>query len=182
MNTLNKFVVMEGIMGSGKTTLAKMLSEEIGGTYYNTPERFRNMRPFADNSLSLEARYYFYLSLNTQVSFEVGELLKEGPVVCDKYIWSTFCYHKSFGLNISEFPQIDIILPDFCFLICCDDNIRLERLSRRDPINDYSKDFKRQESERMCLMEFKKVLSKNMVDNSLNNPQIALSKILTKIN
>jgi dTMP kinase len=173
---------MEGIMGSGKTTLAKMLSEEIGGVYYNTPESFHNMRPFADNSLSLEARYYFYLSLNMQVSFEVAQLLKKGPVVCDKYIWSTFCYHKTFGLDISEFPQIDIISPDFCFLIFCDDNIRLERLSRRDPVNDYSKDFKRQESERMCLLEFKKVLSDSLIDNSSDNPQVALSKILSTVN
>jgi thymidylate kinase len=182
MKRPNKFIVMEGIMGSGKTKLARMLAERIDGVYYNTPESFRKMRPLADNSLSLEARYYFYLSLNIQVSLEVGELLKESPVVCDKYIWSTFCYHKTFGLNISEFPKLDILLPDFCFLIFCEDKIRLDRLSVRDPINDYSKDFKRQESERKCFKELKKVLPDNIIDNSLGDPQIAFSQILNKIN
>lgn len=182
MNTRNKFVVMEGIMGSGKTTLAKMLAEELGGFYYNTPESFLEMRPIADSEFSLEARYFFYLSLNMQVSSEVSELLKEKPVICDKYIWSTFCYHKTFGLNIPEFPRPDILLPDFCFLVFCDDNTRLERISRRDPINDYSKDTERQRLERRCLVEFKKVLPDSIIDNSLNEPRAAHSQIIARIN
>jgi len=182
MYTINKFIVMEGIMGSGKTTLAKMLAESLDGVYYNTPESFRNMRPLADSSLSLEARYYFYLSLNMQVSSEVGELLKEKPVVCDKYIWSTICYHKTLGLNISDFSLPNIIIPDFCFLIFCKDDIRLQRISLRDPVIDYSKDVKRQYIERQCLVEFKKVLPDVIIDNSSDDPQIAFSQILNKIN
>lgn len=115
MYTQNKFIVLEGIMGSGKTTLAKMLAERLNGVYYNTPASFREIRPMADEGLSIKARYYFYLSLNSQTSLEVGELLKEKTVICDKYIWSTFCYHKTFGLNLSCFPQLDILMPDFCF-------------------------------------------------------------------
>lgn len=181
MYTQNKFVVLEGIMGSGKTTLAKMLAEELGGIYYNTPASFREMRLVADRNLSLEARYYFYLSLNLQVASEVSDLLKEKSVICDKYIWSTFCYHKALGLNISCFPPLDILMPDFCFLVFCENRTRLERISRRDPINDYSKDFIRQESERRCLEEFRRVLPDAMVDNSSDNPQKAFSKILTLI-
>ncbi len=181
MHTQNKFIVLEGIMGSGKTILAKMLAEKLDGVYYNTPTSFREMRPVADRSLSIEARYYFYLSLNLQVSSEVGELLKKKPVICDKYIWSTFCYHKTLGLNLSCFPQLNILMPDLCFLIFCEDRIRLERISKRDPSNDYSKDFIRQESERRCLEEFKRVLPGTMIDNSLDNPQNAFSQILTRI-
>jgi len=182
MHAQNKFIVMEGIMGSGKTTLAKMLAEKLNGVYYNTPTSFLEMRPVADKSLSLEARYYFYLSLNLQVSSEVRELLKEKPVICDKYIWSTYCYHKILGLNLSCFPKLDIIMPDFCFLIFCENGIRLERISKRDPANDFSKDFVRQEMERRCWEEFKRVLPDIMIDNSLDNPQNAFPKILTRIN
>jgi thymidylate kinase len=117
MHTQNKFIVLEEIMKSGKTVLSKMLAEKLNGVYYNTPTSFREMRPVADKSLSLKAGYYFYLSLNLQVSSEVSELLKEKTVICDKYIWSTFCYHKTFGLNLSCFPKLDILMPDFCFLI-----------------------------------------------------------------
>lgn len=181
MPNKNKFIVFEGIMGSGKTTLAKMLAEKLGGVYYNTPISFREMRHMVDKTLSLEARYYFYLSLNLQVSTEVAELLEEKPVVCDKYIWTTFCYHKSLGLDLSSFPKLDILMPDFCFLIFCKDQIRLERVSKRDPINDYSKDFVRQESERRCLEEFKRVLPDAIIDNSLDDPDKAFSQILTRI-
>jgi len=181
MSTQNKFIVLEGITGSGKTTLAKMLAKKLDGVYYNTPISFRKMRQVADKSLSIEARYYFYLSLNLQVSSEVIELLKNKLVICDKYIWSTFCYHKTLGLNFSGFPQLDILMPDFCFLIFCKDRIRLERISKRDPINDYSKDFIRQELERKCLEEFKRALPDAMIDNSLDNPQNAFSQILTRI-
>lgn len=181
MCTQNRFIVLEGIMGSGKTTLAKMLAERLGGVYYNTPASFREIRSLADRSLSIEARYYFYLSLNLQVSSEVSELLREKPVICDKYIWSTFCYHKTLGLDLSCFPQLNILMPDFCFLIFCENQIRLERISKRDPINDYSKDYIRQESERRCLEEFKRVLPNVIIDNSSDNPQNAFSKILTII-
>lgn len=181
MHAQNKFIVLEGIMGSGKTTLAKMLADKLSGVYYNTPASFREMRPVADEGLSLEARYHFYLSLNLQVSSEVSELLKKKPVICDKYIWSTFCYHKTRGLNLANFPQLDILMPDFCFLIFCENGIRLERISRRDPTNDYSKDFARQEMERRCWEEFKRVLPNTMIDNSIDNPQNAFSQILTRI-
>lgn len=170
---------MEGIMGSGKTTLAHMLANELGGVYYNTPESFKVMRVIADRELSLQARYQFYLSLNMQVSQEVKGLLRDNIVVCDKYVWSTYCYHKAFGLDIPNFPELDIIFPDSCFLICCDDEVRLGRISRRDPFNDYSKDFKRQENERRCLGEYKKVLPDCVIDNSFNDPKVALSKILS---
>lgn len=181
MHTRNKFIVLEGIMGSGKTTLAKMLAEKLNGVYYNTPISFREMRPVADKSLSLKARYYFYLSLNLQVSLEVSELLKEKPVICDKYIWSTFCYHKTLGLNFSWLAQLDILMPDFCFLIFCENQIRLERISKRDPINDYSKNFTRQEAERRCWEEFKRVLPDAIIDNSLDGPLNAFSQIITRI-
>lgn len=168
-------------MGSGKTTLAKMLAEKLGGVYYNTPPSFREMRPLVDKTLSLKARYYFYLSLNLQASAEIAELLEEKPVICDKYIWTTFCYHKSLGLDLSCFPQIDILMPDSCFLIFCKDRIRLERISKRDPLDDHSRDFVRQESERRCWEEFKRVLPDAVIDNSLDDPHHAFSQILTRI-
>ncbi|MFA5935196.1 MAG: AAA family ATPase [Candidatus Paceibacterota bacterium] len=181
MHTQNKFIVLEGTMGSGKTTLAKMLAERLGGVYYNTPASFRESRPVADKCLSIKARYHFYLSLNFQVSSEIGELLKEKTVVCDKYIWSTFCYHKTFGLNLPYFHKLDILMPDFCFLIICEDQVRLERISKRDPTNDYSKDFVRQESERRCLDEFKSVLPDVIIDNSSDGPQKAFFEIISII-
>lgn len=181
MSTQNKFIVLEGIMGSGKTTLARMLVEKLDGYYYNTPKSFHEMRLVADRYLSIEARYHFYLSLNLQVSSEVKELLKKKPVICDKYVWSTFCYHKALGLNLSCIPRLDILMPNFCFLVFCEDRIRLDRISKRDPTNDYSKDFMRQELERKCLEEFKKALPNMVIDNSLDDPQNAFLKILTKI-
>ncbi len=177
----NKFIVIEGISGSGKTTISRRLASELGGYYYSTPECYQKLRPIADNILTLQERLRFYLSLNLQTFFEISDLLEKKGVVCDKYVWTTICYHRAMGLIFPDSIYPKIFYPDFCFLLLCDDQKRLRRISKRDPINDLSKDTNRQTLERKCLVEFKKRLSHCIVDNSIDDPLIATNTILQKI-
>ena len=184
---LNKFIVLEGISGSGKTEIGTRLAECISAQYYTTPPAlFRNLREEADKSLCVEARFLFYLSSVVQASWEIGKILETQSVVCDKYIWSTICYHSVFGINI-DLPLLNVYRqPDYVFLIVCDEEKRLERLRvRRLRSNgrfvvDKEKYNRRQEMERRCLIEFRKYIQSE-IDNTPDGPYNAVGQILANM-
>lgn len=182
---LNKFIVLEGISGSGKTEIGMKLAERISARYYATPPAlFRQIRREADKNLCMEARFLFYLSSIVQASCEISKILETQNVVCDKYIWSTICYHSVFGLKVELPPPETYRHPDHVFLIVCDDQKRLERLrlGRGFVRNDDNKEKYdlRQETERRCLIEFRKYI-KTEIDNNLEDSCHAVNQILAQI-
>lgn len=181
----NKFIVLEGISGSGKTELCTRLSQQISGQYYTTPpDLYRRIRSEADKTLDLRSRFLFYLSSVVQASAEINEILKVRSVVCDKYIWSTICYHTVLGLNMNgTLSGIDILKPDHVFLVVCEEEKRLERLRNRagrgSVVNQQQYEL-RQARERRCLIEFRKHIQQE-IDNSIDGPQHAINRILSMI-
>ena len=181
----HKFIVLEGISGSGKTEIGMKLAERISARYYTTPPAlFRQIRREVDKNLCIEARFLFYLSSVIQASCEIGKILETQSVVCDKYIWSTICYHSVFGLKV-ELPQPETYLqPDHVFLVVCNDQKRLERLRLgrgfvRGDKNKEKYDL-RQYTERRCLIEFRKYI-KTEIDNTLDDSCHAVNQILARI-
>lgn len=175
------FVVVEGISGSGKTEISKRLAQQILAKYYATPPQpFSKMREEVDRKLSLESRFLFYLSSVAHASWEIGDLLKTQSVICDKYFWSTLCYHTVYGLEIKEVFDHLYRKPDYVFLMVCEENIRLHRLHTRSPVKDVGKFNLRQEMERRCLIEFQRHIQHH-IDNSDDDPQVAVKQILKTI-
>ena len=180
--TGHKFIVLEGISGSGKTELGKLLAQQTSSQYYATPpEAFRSSRKLVDEGVTLEARFWFYLASIVQASREIEALLRTGRVVCDKYILSTICYHRALGLDVALPQEIRYFEPDHTFLIYCDDKVRLGRLrASRGPITDRRKYDCRQEMERRCLAELR-THHLQEINNTLDGPQHAVDQILANI-
>ncbi|MCL4397430.1 AAA family ATPase [Patescibacteria group bacterium] len=176
-----KFIVLEGISGSGKTAVGKLLSQQISAEYYHTPpEMFEKMREEAQRTLDLESRFLFYLASTMQASREISSILETQNVVCDKYIWTTICYHKVYGLDV-QLPKPDTYRqPDYAFLIVCQEDKRLLRLQARGTYNYGIPIEKRQWSERQCLEEFRKH-KLHEIDNTSDNPQNAVNQILATV-
>ena len=62
MQNRNKFIVIEGIDGSGKTTVSKLLSEKLNALMYKTPSwPFSDWRDVIDKTVDIKSRFYFYL-------------------------------------------------------------------------------------------------------------------------
>jgi thymidylate kinase len=176
-----KFIVLEGISGSGKTELGTRLSRQISAQYYTTPPAmFRTIREEADRILCLKSRFLFYLSSVVQASWEISKILENQSVACDKYIWSTICYHRVYGLNVMMPHSTFYLQPDYSFLVVCEEEKRLERLLHRGIIKDREQYYLRQELERRCLVEFRKYLQQE-IDNTTDGPQHAVDKILAVI-
>lgn len=179
---VKQFIALEGISGSGKTELGKLLSQQISAQYYTTPpEAFRLSRKDIDENACLESRFLFYLASVVHASYEISKILKTRSVVCDKYIWSTICYHTTLGLNIKIPQWATYIQPDHTFLIVCDNNVRLKRLRLRcGPIMNKERYEIRQQMEQRCLIEHRKHWLRE-IDNTTDGPQHAVDQILAAI-
>lgn len=176
----NKFIVLEGISGSGKTELGNRLAQQISAMYYTTPPTlFQPLRKSVDDIACMEARFLFYLASVVQASHEISKILESQSVVCDKYIMSTICYHTVFGLNVAIPSSTSYLQPDVTFLITCSEEIRIKRLYNRG-VEIGSKHDLQQPIERRCLIEFRK-RALCEIDNTSDNPQLAVEKMLSII-
>ena len=177
----NKFIVLEGISGSGKTELGKRLAQQISAKYYTTPPTmFSSLRKVVDEKACLGSRFLFYLASIVQASCEISKILETQSVVCDKYILCTLCYHRVYGLDVTVQPAT-YLQPDLIFLIVCDDEVRIKRLhSSREIIKNQEEYDLQQQMERRCLVEFRKHIQCE-IDNTTDDPQHAIDRILAII-
>ena len=125
----NKFIVLEGIDGAGKSTVSRLLADSIGATLIRTPQRgFSDARTLIDEEAELQSRFFFYLSTVLFASEKIKRLLKDSHVVCDRYIVSTLGYHKSLGLDLKfDLSSIELTKPDFTFFLRLDDEDERQR-------------------------------------------------------
>ena len=185
----NKLIIFEGIDGVGKTTLSKLLQnklEKLGFKtvrYEDIEEKnsgFNQIKPFIKTQVPIDSSLLFYIASAIYKSQQIKELLKHNWVICDRYIYSTFAYHKIRNANMSLIPdmkRIPIRLPDFLFLIKVNDAIRLKRTKARSDNNAY--DFKIKTSSNLIgkmekeLEEFKPII----IDNSYSTPTDIIKEI-----
>ncbi|MEK7478263.1 MAG: AAA family ATPase [Patescibacteria group bacterium] len=172
------FIVLEGLNGVGKTTISKLLVERLNGIYITTPSSiFQTGRVLVDKSADPIARFLFYLAGVYQTSIEIAEIIGSGQtIVCDRYYHSTVCSNRAAGLDV-EIPQfVNLIQPDFTFLVTCEQNIRLSRLSKRGMgINDIRE--RKDDIEQRTVEEFRKFRLIE-VDNTISSPIVAVEAII----
>lgn len=149
----NKFIVFEGIDGSGKTTLAKMLSDYLftrkDGAVLHTQEPtdsvlgLRIIRGILNGSI--EAKPYEIASLFA--TDRIQHLYREngiipwlsggGYVVCDRYILSSIVY-QGYNYNIIDYVNFlnrEFIRPGVTFYINVDVDTAMERICVRDDVS-----------------------------------------------
>lgn len=175
----NNFIVLEGLSGTGKTTIGKLLAKKIGAGFYKSPgPLFDSIRDKVDKEADLTARFFFYLAGVIQTSRDVSLILKFKPVVCDRYLLTTLCYHRAVGVMIDVPDSLfeSLIKPTHTFLITCEKRKRLIRLyNRRLSYNDEQE--RKLQVEQKFLAEYRKY-GLIELDNSSDDPSVAVEKIL----
>lgn len=92
---MDKFLVIEGTDGSGKTEVSKRLVEKINGNYFFTPpEGYEKIKEYINNVASPEARFLYYLSSVVDVSDKINKSNEKKDSICARYIWSTLVYYS----------------------------------------------------------------------------------------
>lgn len=138
----NKLIVLEGIDGVGKTTIALELKKFIKKRglpviifedYEKKHPGFNSLKPLVKN-IPITGSHFFYIASSIYKSEIIKKLLKKYWVICDRYFYSTNAYHKTKGSNLKITELSDLIKPDYAFLLTLDEKIRQKRVQQKSII------------------------------------------------
>ncbi|XP_050309719.1 UMP-CMP kinase 2, mitochondrial-like [Anthonomus grandis grandis] len=136
-------IVLEGLDGSGKSSMTRTLAKKLHGYKWQTPpESVKALREYFDYNPDLRTAFY---SLGNYIAgYEIGCLLHEKPVFLDRCWNSTtaFALGQSVardptnltlpeeGDDVYKWPD-DLLKPNKVILLQVSEAVRLERHSRR---------------------------------------------------
>ena len=137
------FIVIEGIDGTGKTSVCKSLSEKLGAVNYKTPSgRWQKYRSVVEDRHPF-IRFIYYLLSTVCSSLEISKLLRRNSVVCDRYIHSTWCHHIVYGCRfLKSIPvsRLPVKKPDLIYYLTVTSSEREKRINMRKGNNLKDKD------------------------------------------
>lgn len=130
------FIALEGMDGTGKSTLARALAEALDARLLRTPaDELAHARPDIDAALapSAVATQLFYAATVALASDQARRLMADGrSVVMDRYWASTLAYAQC----RSDQVELDgvartLLTPDLTVYLTADDRVRARRMARR---------------------------------------------------
>ena len=136
MNKRGRFIVIEGIDRSGKTTQSRILSTKDGFQYVRFPNRDTPTGKLIDDYLkgsvemSPQVNHLLFSANRWESINEIESLLDSGiNVVCDRYIYSGIAYSVAKGLDCSwcESSDMGLLQPDVVFYL----DLPIEEASKR---------------------------------------------------
>ena len=180
---LNKkiFIALEGVDGSGKTYVGKELSKKLDAIFYQTPSGFWQRHRGIVENRHPAIRFFFYLLATIHSSFEICRLLKKRPVVCDRYIYSTWCHHIVYGCNFLRYISFSILpikVPDKVYCLYVSTEERERRISIRHANTQKDKDSETLEKVQKAFMQFKEIA---LIDSSNQSKSEVVDMIFNQI-
>jgi len=147
---LNVLIAIEGIDGSGKTTIAKFLEEELRKIGYDVVKfkeptdseygmkirkilKERNLSPREELELFLRDR-------ELDVRDNILPALKSGKIVImDRYYYSTIAYQGALGLDVEEIKELNkkFPKPDLVLILDVRPEKALERIKTKRLLNRF---------------------------------------------
>lgn len=132
------FVVIEGVDGSGKSSVTNFLAEKIGATVTKTPTGlWRKYRNLVENTHPT-LRFIYYTLANYDAGMRIRRSLKKSHVICDRYAHSTKAHHIVYGCRIARLLPLWSIAsrqPDLVYYLTAEKKEREKRISKREENN-----------------------------------------------
>jgi len=184
----NKLIVLEGIDGVGKTTLAlelKKLLQKKGHRVILYEEHeskypgFNSVKNLV-KKMPISGSHLFYLASSVYKSQIIEKLLKKYWVICDRYVYSSNAYHRAMGSKLKVSGPLGIVKPDVAFLITINENIRMSRIKTKRNITKADRVPKRKGSLPYRMEKNLKSMGLVEIDNS-GSLENTLNKIMLEI-
>ena len=186
-----RFIVLEGLDGSGKSTAAELLKQKL--TQPGAPEPFltrepsdgpigRLIRQALTKEITLDPKTFTLLFAADRAvhTRQIEEILDSGRwVICDRYLGSTVAYQSaSFGDSadwewLLGMQKKSVITPDLTILLDIDPEVSMARVSSRgEELSRFEKlDFQRRV--RSAYLRLAEQLDYQIVDASADEKQVA---------
>ncbi|MFZ3498410.1 dTMP kinase [Streptomyces sp. 5.8] len=133
------FVVLEGVSGIGKSTLAALLAHRFNGTSLHTLTPPHSGWSDEAHRMSPMPSLAFYLSGLLHVSDRVRSALALGPVIADRYAPSvTACQAAIHGVDTTDVDRLMapflpyLVVPTHTFYLRCSHATLRERMAVKD--------------------------------------------------
>ncbi len=145
---MSLFIVLEGIDGSGKSTIGRLLLSEYEELYLTREPTGcaagRMAKRIAHEDTSPYYDLFLYLADRVHHTRKIKNILKnDRDVVCDRYWGSTAAYQAAMseiGLDyLVNIQEPFVITPDITFLFDMAPEIGLERIQCRDETSKYER-------------------------------------------
>lgn len=134
MREKHPIILLEGLDGCGKTSLAGRLQSGLGMTCIKAPPpELSILRPYFDGCGSIPVRRAFFMLGNIMTGEEARRLSRLSPVLIDRYAPSTWAYRagEDSSFRIPESWPDDLLRPEALIVLEAEEGVRLARLSGR---------------------------------------------------
>ena len=130
------FIAFEGIDGSGKTTLSKIIAKKLSAWWTKEPTdvfvKLMRDNPECETNPKCEARY-FIIDREKHIPNILDHMLLHNHVVSDRYYLSTFAYSGAKGVPLEWLKKnaVPNLVPSYVFLLTVPISVALERTTKR---------------------------------------------------
>jgi len=188
---VNRFIVIEGLDATGKSTLVEYITSRISATKLSCPPEIQipsiqdgNVRSHFDSQDSNQRRAYYRFT-NLVASELVGKWIDNNNVIMDRYWTSTAAFAAmdddlDLGIPLGEYPP-EIRIPDVLILLTVDEDNRLKRMQGRGEAETLEEvELASNEEKRQKVLNVYKVFNPIIVDTS-NKTQAEVGAEVMKI-
>jgi thymidylate kinase len=129
-----KFVIVEGLTGSGKSTTARSLAERLGATYLDPVDEIFSVprRAIESDANQLAARHALFLAAILHSSSRIKRIRATGKSgVVDSWIYRTNATHMALGSQVEMKIPLDFEIETQSFFLDCPESMRMSRKANR---------------------------------------------------
>ncbi len=131
---MEKFYVLEGVDGVGKTTICKRIAELKKWSYASTPPKNFFMKEKQDSKWNI-LRFMLGMAETTE---HIRKKLGKKTVICDRHFPTLIVDGKELGIDLSNFGK-NCLKPDKIIHLYTDYETLLERIAARKKMNNSEK-------------------------------------------